>query len=151
MIEGIEIRRATPDDLLAVAELLEAQFREHAIPISRPDLEFAAEGLLRIPERGAVIAAFHQGTMVGVACLAYTWTLEHGGAVAWLDETYVLPAMRGRGIGGELLGEAVATAYAAGCLALDLEVDASHARAEHLYERHGFRPLRRRRWSRPLP
>jgi GNAT superfamily N-acetyltransferase len=150
MIDPIEIRRATTDDLEPVVELLAAQLAEHHIPIDRPDLAFAAEGLLRVPERGAVLAAVRGGTLVGVACLSYTWTLERGGACAWLDELYVVPPLREHGVGNRLLAAAIAEAEAAGCLAIELEVETSHARAEHLYRRHGFHPLPRRRWTRPL-
>lgn len=35
-------------------------------------------------------------------------------------------------------------------VAIDLEIDASHGRAESLYRRLGFRPLERSRWVREL-
>ncbi len=150
MMDRIEIRRATPDDLEPVVDLLAAQLAEHDIPIDRPDLAFAAEGLLRVPERGAVLAAVRDGEIVGVAALSYTWTLERGGACAWLDELYVAPPLREHGIGNQLLGRVIAAAGDEGCRTVELEVETSHARAEHLYHRHGFHPLPRRRWSRPL-
>ena len=151
MIEGIEIRRATPADAEEVTELLAAQLAEHEIPIARADLAFAAEGILRVPERGFVLLADGMEGAAGVACVSFSWTVERGGNVAWLDELYVVPRMREHGIGGELLGEAIAAAQAAGCLTMELEVETSHARAEHLYRRHGFADLPRRRWTRPLP
>jgi GNAT superfamily N-acetyltransferase len=73
--------------------------------------------------------------------------VEHGGRVAWLEELYVVPARRNAGIGQLLLDEVLQTAKGLGCLAVDLEVDVEHARAEHLYERAGFRRLRRMRWT----
>lgn len=87
---------------------------------------------------------------MGVAILATTWTVEHGGLVAWLDELYVVPERRGLGIGQSLLSHAVAEAKALGCLAVELEVDEAHARAENLYARNGFGRLPRRRWALPL-
>ena len=150
MIEGIEIRRATPADVEEVTELLAAQLAEHDIPIDRADLQFAAEGILRVPERGFVLLAWTDEGAVGVACVSFSWTVERGGNVAWLDELYVVPRMREHGVGGELLGEAIAAATAEGCRTMELEVETSHARAEHLYRRHGFGDLPRRRWTRWL-
>ncbi len=49
-----------------------------------------------------------------------------------------------------MLTRAIAVAREAGCRAIDLEVDADHERAEHLYERQGFRRLARNRWVRKL-
>lgn len=150
MIDGIEIRPATPADLDEVTDLLAAQLAEHDIPIARADLEFAADGILRVPDRGFVLVAVDATRAVGVACVSYSWTVERGGTVAWLDELYVVPALREHGIGNELLAEAIAAASAAGCLTMELEVETSHARAEHLYRRHGFSDIPRRRWTRAL-
>jgi GNAT superfamily N-acetyltransferase len=151
MIEGIQIRRATPADVEEVTELLAAQLAEHDIPIDRADLAFAAEGILRVAERGFVLLATADEGAVGVACVSFSWTVERGGVVAWLDELYVAPRMREHGLGGALLGEAIAAATAEGCRTMELEVETSHARAEHLYRRHGFGDLPRRRWTRVLP
>jgi ribosomal protein S18 acetylase RimI-like enzyme len=151
MIDGIEIRPATPADLPAVTDLLEAQLREHEIHIDRKDLAFAAEGILRVADRGFILLAVGDEGPVGVACTSFSWTVERGGMVAWLDELYVAPARREHGIGNELLGAVIAGAGAAGCRTVELEVETSHARAERLYHRHGFRDLPRRRWTRVLP
>jgi ribosomal protein S18 acetylase RimI-like enzyme len=151
MIDGIEIRRATPDELDEVVELLAAQLAEHDIPIARADLAFAAEGILRVPERGFVLLAVDPTGAAGIACVSYSWTVERGGLVAWLDELYVVPSRREHGIGNELLGRVIAAAAEDGCRTVELEVETSHARAEHLYRRHGFTDLPRRRWTRTLP
>jgi uncharacterized protein YaiI (UPF0178 family)/GNAT superfamily N-acetyltransferase len=90
------------------------------------------------------------GEAVGVAYVARTWTLEHGGPTAWLEELYVEAAHRNRGIGGALLDGVLAAARERGCAAVDLEVERDHARAENLYRRAGFSPLARSRWVRRL-
>ena len=82
-----------------------------------------------------------------MAALAYLWSLEHGGRVAWLDEIFVLPAHRGRGIGRLLLRVALVVAQKAGCRVAQLEVVQGHERAEHLYRREGFASVARRRWN----
>jgi len=113
-------------------------------------VEAAVDGLIEMPERGALLLASDADEPVGLAVVGYTWTLEHGGLVAWLDELYVVPARRGKGLGGTLLARAVEHSTGAGCTAIELEVDAEHRRAENLYRRAGFEPLARSRWSRRL-
>jgi GNAT superfamily N-acetyltransferase len=146
----MRIERATVYSLDGAVALLGAQFNEHRIVISLPTLRDALQGLVSGEGRGTVLVA-HDPNPVGVAVLAYTWTLEHGGLVAWLDELYVVPAHRGRGVGRALLRRALDVATKSGCRAVDLEVDLEHARAEHLYEREGFAALSRRRWARRIP
>jgi GNAT superfamily N-acetyltransferase len=146
---AMRIERVTIDFLDGAVALLGAQFREHTIVIGLSALREAVRGLVSREERGAVLVA-SDPTPIGVAALAYTWTLEHGGLVAWLDELYVLPEHRGRGVGRALLLRALDVANENGCRAVDLEVDADHARAEHLYEREGFTALSRRRWAKKI-
>jgi GNAT superfamily N-acetyltransferase len=127
--------------------LLQAQFDEHQISLSSGGLDRAVAGLIEMPERGVLLLALDGDVPVGLAALSYTWTLEHGGLVAWLDELYVIPERRGQGVGTALLGAARKLATGAGCAAIDLEVDGGHRRAESLYQRAGFEPLNRSRWA----
>jgi GNAT superfamily N-acetyltransferase len=83
---------------------------------------------------------------IGVAYLSFTWTLEHGGKSAWLEELYVVPERRGAGVGTQLLERTLGEARARGCHAVDVEVEASHARAAKLYARAGFRMHTRTGW-----
>jgi ribosomal protein S18 acetylase RimI-like enzyme len=50
-------------------------------------------------------------------------------------------------LGTALLVAARKVATDAGCATIELEVDATHRRAENLYQRAGFEALRRSRWS----
>lgn len=143
----VVVALATPADLDAVVALLVPQFSEHGVALPLERLRAAVRELLTVPSRGAVLLARRGAIAVGVAVLATTWTLEHGGLVGWLDELYVVPEERGQGIGAKLLDEAVALARRGGWLALELEVERGHERAANLYERAGFRPLTRSRWS----
>jgi GNAT superfamily N-acetyltransferase len=136
----------TADDTV---RLLGLQFQEQGIGLPTETLRAAVLGLLTDPTRGAVLVAYDPDA-IGIAVLAYTWTLEHGGRVAWLDELFVEPNHRGRGVGRAILRRALEIAAAAACRAVDLEVDVKHERAEHLYEREGFRRLSRHRWARPV-
>jgi GNAT superfamily N-acetyltransferase len=146
---SVTYARVDRGSLPAAIALLGEQFAEHGIALAPSAIASAARGMVDDPSRGALILATSPSP-IGIAALAYTWTLEHGGLVAWLDELYVIPAERGRGIGTTLLHHAVDVARAAGALALELEVDTGHARAERLYVREGFSRLPRARWSLPL-
>src|SRR5438093_1274586 len=151
MPEGaVDVRLATEAELEAVTALLVAQLREHHVTTPEAKLASAIEAVLRHPERGRILVAIERGRPVGMAALSFVWPLEHGGRSAWLEELYVEPAARGRGLGTQLLHAALRIAAETGAVAVDLEVDADHQRAARLYAREGFRPLARARWVRTL-
>lgn len=138
------------EDLDAAVALLATQLAEHEIALERAALARAVGALVRHREFGRVLVARDGDRVVGVAALSFLWTLEHGGASAWLDELYVLPEARGTGLGRRLTEAALELARKVGCIALDLEVEPGHEIAEQLYERMGFRRHRRQRMVRML-
>jgi len=129
-----------------VVELLAAQLGEHSLAPAQAALEAAAAALIAEPRLGRIFVAEAGGRIIGVAAMSWSFSLEHGGRAAWLDELYVVPEHRGGGIGTMLLEAVRAAARAGGALAMDLEVEAGHERASSLYERHGFSRHQRQRW-----
>ena len=146
----MRIRTARAADANRLIGLLGIQLREHGVTLDARLLARAVRGLLRRPELGRVLVAADGSDVVGFAALSFLWTLEHGGRAPWLDELYVVPQRRGRGIGRALLSAAYGIAREAGAIALDLEIEKGHARAASLYRREGFERLSRERWSRRL-
>jgi GNAT superfamily N-acetyltransferase len=92
------IHPATKADREAAINLL-LVLHEHGIPIQLAELATAIDGVPDRPERGILFVATLQGRSVGVAYLSFTWALEHGGKTAWLEELYVAPEQREKGIG----------------------------------------------------
>lgn len=144
------IRRAGAADIPDIGRLLAVQLAEHAIQISSDDLAAAIQGVIEVPSRGYFLVARRDGAAIGVAFVSFIWTLEHGGHSGWLEELFVAPEHRGGGVGTQLLDAVITAAEAAGCAALDLEIDSAHERVRSLYERHGFASLPRSRVVRTL-
>jgi hypothetical protein len=92
----MRVEMAQAGDLNDVVALLGEQFREHHIDLGSEQLSAAVLGLLSDYARGAILLAYDPDP-VGVAVLAFTWTLKHRGLVARLDELFVVPEHRGRG------------------------------------------------------
>jgi ribosomal protein S18 acetylase RimI-like enzyme len=150
MGDATRFRMATAADLNEIHRLLLAQFHEHEIELPVEQLHRAIAAMFESDGLGFFVVARRREEVVGLAAVSFAWTLEHGGKSAWLDELYVDPAHRERGIGTSLLREAIRQAEARGCAAIDLEVDHDHGRAEALYAQEGFSPLPRSRWMRLL-
>jgi ribosomal protein S18 acetylase RimI-like enzyme len=74
---------------------------------------------------------------VGYAVLAFSFSVEAGGREACVDELYLLPEVRKRGIGRRVLALLEAEARAQGVRRMFLEV-ARHNQAIGLYRRAGY-------------
>jgi GNAT superfamily N-acetyltransferase len=59
--------------------------------------------LLKIPAYGLVFLAEHQQTPVAYLAICFDFSLEYRGKGAWIDELFVDPDYRGKGIGTQLL------------------------------------------------
>jgi ribosomal protein S18 acetylase RimI-like enzyme len=135
-------------DCCECARLLVDQFGEHGIEASPEPLARVLEDVTVDKARGFLMLARDGGRVVGVAYVATILSAEHCGPVAWLEELYVTPDCRHRGIGTALVTAVLERAQEAGIVAVDLEIDAGHRRVISLYQRLGFRRLERSRWVR---
>ncbi|MFH0915089.1 MAG: GNAT family N-acetyltransferase [bacterium] len=88
----------------------------------------------------ALLAKDEGGTVLGVLTLSRSFALYAGGEYGVIDEMYVRPEHRCRGIGRELVDGAVAMARQQGWFRLDVAApqDRRGERAARFYEKLGF-------------
>ena len=79
---------------------------------------------------------------VGYCIITLFWSNEFGGTVAFLDELYIRPEYRGRGLGTRALAAIKEYSASLNCAAVRLEVNPAHPDTIRLYGRNGFEPLR---------
>jgi GNAT superfamily N-acetyltransferase len=130
-----EPRVAEVADARPVAALLDAFNREFATPTPGPDVLTAR---LRTLLAGDAVVAFVSGEPpVAVALVTLRPNVWYDRAVALLDELYVVPALRGQGIGSALLALVEATVRQRGAELLEIN-DGEDTDARRFYERHGY-------------
>jgi GNAT superfamily N-acetyltransferase len=131
------VRVASPDDAEVVAALLHDFNAEFETPT--PGAEVLTARLRELLPAGATIALLAGDPAVGVALLTLRSNVWFDGRVAVLDELYVRPDVRDRGIGTALLHRAVDLVRERGGRLLEAYVDEDGSGArERFYERHGF-------------
>jgi GNAT superfamily N-acetyltransferase len=150
VVQTFSIAPAGVGDCTECARLLVEQLGEHGVDASAEELSRVLEKVATDAARGFIMLARDERRIVGIAYVATILSAEHGGLVAWLEELYVAPSFRSRGIGTALVAAILERAREMDILAIDLEIDAGHSRAESLYRRFGFRRLDRSRWVREL-
>jgi ribosomal protein S18 acetylase RimI-like enzyme len=132
------IRRATPGDADSVARLLNDFQVEYEEPSPGTEaLEERYSDLIRNREMTVLLAG--EGPD-GFAQIRYRpWVYSAGpNAHAYLEELYVVPALRGKGIGRELLDAAMETARSEGATHMELGTSENDEAARALYESAGF-------------
>jgi ribosomal protein S18 acetylase RimI-like enzyme len=132
------VRRATPGDADSVARLLQDFQEEFDEP--SPGVEALAEryaDLIRNRDMTVLLAG--EGPD-GFAQIRYRpWVYSAGPqAHSYLEELYVVPALRGRGIGRALLETAMETARNEGATHMELGTSEDDRAARSLYESAGF-------------
>lgn len=129
---------ASPTDLDELLLLMREFYAGERLPWDEDVLRRALGELWREPLHGAVWLARADGEAIGYGVLGCGFSLEHRGRDAFVDELYVRPGWRSRGVGGRILDAMEATCRKQGISALHLEVDHDNARGKRLYRRRGF-------------
>jgi ribosomal protein S18 acetylase RimI-like enzyme len=131
-----QVRRATPGDAPQVARLLHDFNTEFDEPT--PDVE-TLEGRYaeQIRNRDVTVLLIGDGPD-GFAQLRFRPWVHSAGLHSYLEELYVVPDLRGNGLGRALLEAAMDTARGEGADYMELGTSETDEAARHLYESFGF-------------
>ena len=129
---------ATPDDLPRLLPLVAAFHAEEGYDTDAAHHEAAIAPLLEGSPHGAVWLIGPRRAPVGYVVATFGWSVEFGGLDGFVDELYIRPAVRGRGMGGEALSLLCKALKEGGVRALHLEVDRANDAAQRLYARTLF-------------
>ncbi len=128
--------RAGPDHAAEVARLLHDFNTEFDTPTpGTVRLTRRLESLLAEP---GTLAYLTGDPAVGVALVTLRSNVWYDGPVALLDELYVVPQHRGRGLGSAIIQRLLSDAVDTGVSAIEINVDQADVEAQRFYERHGF-------------
>lgn len=131
-----EIRRAGPADGPEIARLLHDFNTEFGDP--SPGVEFLAERTSELLEAGEAAVLLAGEGPDGVAVMRVRPALWSAGNEAYLEELYVVPGLRGRGIGRALMDAVIEASREAGADRIDLGTGEGDTAARALYESLGF-------------
>ncbi|MFK7880589.1 GNAT family N-acetyltransferase [Roseobacter sp.] len=129
---------ATPDHLDRLDALVAAFHQECNISLEAEARRAGIMPLLEGSPHGAIYLIGPPRAPIGYVALTFGWSLEFGGLDGFIDELYVRPGVRGRGIGSETLQSIPRALADAGLKALHLEVERDAEKTQELYTRAGF-------------
>ncbi len=133
------IHLAASRDAKALLPMVASYHAEEGIASTPEHREAALAPLLEGSPLGCVYIIGPRTAPIGYIVITFGWSLEFGGMDGFIDEFFVRPGVRGRGVGSEVLGALIPQLEANGLRALHLEATAEKPRLLQLYKRNGFR------------
>jgi ribosomal protein S18 acetylase RimI-like enzyme len=126
-----------PSEAARVAQVMRAAFGEYRGVLDPPSGALALDPrrVRELMELGGILACESEGRIV--ACVFHRTHPEY----VYLGRLAVLPAFRGRGLGGRLVAEVEALAVAAGRQRVRLGVRLALPRNREFFERLGYREV----------
>lgn len=136
------IRKLRAEDRDAYLRMAREFYHSDAVEHPLPEAHFTAAfaELMRSETYASAYILEIDGQPAGYALLARTFSQEAGGPVIWLEELYVEPGSRSRGLGSEFF-RFLRGGGAGPYKRLRLELEARNTKAAALYRRMGFTEL----------
>lgn len=130
------VRRAGPGDASTVARLLHDFNTEFDEPT--PTVEVLTGRVRELIAGGVIVALLAGDDPDGFAQFRFLRSVWSEGLDLYLEELYVVPGQRGKGIGRALLEATMAIGREAGATRIDLNTGETDTAARALYESVGF-------------
>lgn len=134
------ITLALPEHLDNLVALVAAFHAEEGITLTDEARRAGLAPLLDGIPHGTAYLIGPPRAPIGYVVITFGWSVEFGGLDAIVDEIYVRPGVRGRGIASEALVALPNALATGGVKAIHLEVDRDNEAALKLYSRAGFAP-----------
>jgi GNAT superfamily N-acetyltransferase len=132
------VRRAGADDVARLVGMMAEFYAEAGYPLPPEPARAAFQALLEDPRLGGIWIGEAEGEAAGYLVLTLGFSMEYGGPRGFVDDFFVRPAARGKGLGAAILAEVRRTCRAEGVRALLVETGLEGHPARRLYERAGF-------------
>ncbi len=132
------IRRATGKDLPVLVSLMEEFYREAGFELDHELATAAFEELLSRDGLGCAWIIRDEELDVGHLVLTLRFAMEHAGMVACVDDLFVRPAHRNRGLSTAALRRAREFCETSGVRAMTVEVAPGNGPAQTVCRRMGF-------------
>lgn len=132
------VRLAIEGDVPALVALMTVFYAESGFPLPAESAARTFRALIADPRLGHVLIMEVGALPAGFAVLTVSFSMEYGGLRGFVDDFFVAPEFRGRGVGAAALAEVERVGRAMGVRALLVEAGPDNDRALRVYRRHGF-------------
>jgi ribosomal protein S18 acetylase RimI-like enzyme len=131
----VTVQRAGPADVGTLVELMGAFYAESDHVLDHASAEASFKRLLADARLGAVWLARASDEASGYIVLALRHSMEFGGGTGVIDDLFVRPPFRRRGVGTHLMAALLQACAELRLLAVEVEVGPDNAAAKMLYRK----------------
>ncbi len=132
------VRSAGTEDVPMLAELMTEFYAESGYSLSSDAAARAFMMLLEEPNQGRIFIVEAESEPVGYLVLSLGFSMEYGGFRGFVDDFFVRPTQRGKGLGATALKAVTQTCRELGVRALLVETGPDDSPARRIYARAGF-------------
>jgi GNAT superfamily N-acetyltransferase len=137
LAEGVEIRLARVDEIEEMLPLIRAYCEFYETEPDDEGLRRMFETLIGEPSQGAVFIARADGRAVGFATLDWKWSSLKAARIGYLEDLFVDPEARGKGIADALIEICAERCRELGMPAMEWLTAPDNRRAQQVYNRTG--------------
>ena len=139
------MRRALPGDIAVLVALMAEFYAESDYGLNHPLAEKAIAAILSDERLGYVWLIDEGAKVVGYVVLTLRFGMEYGGLMACLDDLFVVPQSRNKGLATAALIQVRDFCKSVGIRAITVEVSHSNGSAQTVYRRLGLAEAHDRR------
>jgi GNAT superfamily N-acetyltransferase len=133
----MEIRHAGVDEVEELLPLMRAYCDFYESSPDDEGLREMARALITVPEQGAMFIAREGEVAVGFASLCWKWSSTRGARIGVMEDLFVAPDARGRGIADALIEACAQRCRERGAPTLQWLTAPDNHRAQAVYKRTG--------------
>ena len=137
LAEGVEIRPARDDEVEEMLPLIRAYCAFYETEPDDEGLRTMFHTLINEPDQGAIFIARDGERAVGFASVDWKWSSLKAARVGFLEDLFVDPETRGKGIADALIAACAGRCRELGMPALLWETQPDNHRAQKVYDRTG--------------
>jgi GNAT superfamily N-acetyltransferase len=135
------MREAGRTDVPELVGLMRGFYAESGFTLDEERAVAGFEALLADARLGRVWLVGAGSPAAGYVVVTFVFAMEYGGMAAVVDDFYVRPEARGRGLGKATLAEVRRACRDLGARAVRVEVGVNNLVAQAVYRSAGFEPL----------
>ena len=135
----VKLQLAQKSHIPQLLRFMQAFYAIDQYPFNTDTAKKNLDQFIENPDLGRIWVILDENQNIGYIILTFGFSFEYQGRDAFIDEFYLIPETRSRGIGKKVLETVISKASSLGVKAIHLEVETHNEAGSRLYKRLDFK------------